>query len=259
MPVEIERHLVLLGWGLARSLPLVWLVPAFGGPAVPVQARLALGVALAGLCVPTLSGHLPTGLGLLWTVLLAREVLVGFAMGFICACWFRAAEAAGRLTDVLRGADFAGVISPASGGRSSPFAALMLFVAVIVFLELGGIGQLAMALAHSYEAIPLTAGLRLEAQPHAAATAAVMASARLFEATLGLCAPIVVSLLLADLALGFMGRAVPQMSIYSLGAPLKALLAIGVFLLGLGGIHAAMQRSLGGFLAILRAATHLGH
>ena len=61
LPVDLKRYLVLLGWGAARSLPMVWLIPAFGGPRIPVQMRLALGLGLSGLCLPLLSGRAAAG------------------------------------------------------------------------------------------------------------------------------------------------------------------------------------------------------
>jgi flagellar biosynthesis protein FliR len=256
LPGDLERYLVPLAWGATRTLPLVWLIPAFGGPAIPVQVRLGLGLALSGLCLPLLSGHVPGGSPLLWTLVAAREVLVGFVMGFACACWFRAAQAAGRLTDRLRGFDWADGRSPVGDGRSSPLAALMLFLAVLIFLEIGGIRQVALALARSYEAIPLGADVRVPVQ--AMATAAILASAKLIESALGLCAPVLVALVLADVVLGAIGRAVPQIPVCSLGMPLKALLGVGVVLLGIGGIEAALQGSLAGFLTVVRAATEFG-
>jgi type III secretory pathway component EscT len=254
LPPDVVQYLSLLGWGAARSLPLVWLIPAFSGPAVPVGVRLALGIALSGLCLPALSGRVPEEPAVSWILLAAREVLVGCVMGFICACWFRGAEVAGRLVDLLRGADLAVMVTPTGRGRSSPFAALMLLIAVVIFFEIGGPGHLCVALTRSYEAVPLAAPAFGVANSWSIVVAVILASAKLFEAALGLCAPVVVSLLLADLVMGLLGRAVPQIPADSLVGPLKALLGVGVVLLGLGSIGAAMRGSLGGFFALLRAA-----
>jgi flagellar biosynthesis protein FliR len=255
LPADLERNLIVLGWGATRSLPLVWLIPAFGGPTIPVQVRLALGLALSGICLPLLSAHTPDQPGLLWILVAVREVMVGFVMGFVCACWFRAAEAAGWLIDVFRGTGWGDQPSPVDGGRSSPMATLMLFLAVLIFLEIGGIRHVALALAQSYEAIPL--GVRFGGAPHAMATAVILASAKLIESALGLCAPVMVSMLLADLVVGMLGRAVPQIPLFPLGAPLKALLAIGVMLLGLGGLVGAMKGGLAEFLNLVGTATGL--
>jgi flagellar biosynthesis protein FliR len=257
-PADLERHLGHLVLGAARSMPLVWLIPAFGGPTLSLQLRLAFVVALSALCLPIVSVQVPNHAAMGWTVLFAREVLVGAVMGFVCACWFRAAEAAGGLIDVLSGYGVVDARSPGGRGSGGPFAAVMLLLAVVIFFEIGGVGHVTLALARSYDAIPLSTPFRIAPAAHAMAMAATVASGKLIESALGLCAPVLVALFLADLVLALMGRAVPQIPVYSLGVPLKALLGVGVVLLGLGGIHAALQGRLAEFLAIMRAATEMG-
>ena len=255
---NLEHSLGLLGLGAARTLPLAWSVPVFGGPALPSQLRVALGLGLAVLCTPALAMDAPPSAAALWVLLAVREVLVGVVMGFVCACMFRAAEAAGELTDVLRGANLASTLVPAGERRTSPLGALLLLLASVVFLEMGGIGQVVAALGRSYEAIPLGSPLRLGEGSHAAALLAIVASGKLIEAAIGLAAPAMVALLLADIVLGVVGRAVPRVPLYFVGMPLKALLGVGAVLLGLGGMDLAMQGGFRGFLELLQAASRFG-
>jgi flagellar biosynthetic protein FliR len=176
-------------------------------------------------------------------------------MGFVVACLFRAAEAAGRLTDVLRGTNLAEALSPLSGERSSPLGSLFLLLAVVVFLEIGGLGYLAAALARSYEAIPLAASVQ---SPHAqkAALLVMAASAKLIESALALAAPALVAMLIADLVLGALGRAAPSLPVFFVGMPAKALLGVGMVLLGVGTLDGALTAGFRGFLVLLdRAAT----
>jgi type III secretory pathway component EscT len=179
-------------------------------------------------------------------------------MGLVAACMFRAVEAAGRLTDTLRGANLADVIAPGEGSRSSPLGELLLLLSVVVFLEAGGAGILATALARSYEAVPLAATWSGPARLHAAAFLVIVASAKLIEAAIGLAAPALVALLLADLALGALGRAVPQIPLYFVGMPAKALLGVGAVLAGLATLDSALTLGFRGFLVLLERAAQLG-
>jgi flagellar biosynthesis protein FliR len=179
-------------------------------------------------------------------------------MGFVAACMFRASEAAGWLTDVLRGANLAEAIAPEQGSRSSPLGDLLLLLAVVIFLEMGGAGILATALARSYEAVPLGAPSPGPATLHAAALLVVAASAKLIEAAIGLAAPALVALLLADLALGALGRAVPQIPLYFVGMPAKALLGVGAMLAGLATLDLTLSVGFRGFLGLLERAAQLG-
>jgi type III secretion protein SpaR/YscT/HrcT len=257
LPDDFKTALVAFALGAARTVPLVWLIPAFGGPSLPARVRLALGFALASLCLPLLEGRVPSGGPVLWVVLALRESGVGLVMGFVAACMFRAVEAAGRLTDVLRGANLAEVIAPEQGSHGSPLGDLLLLLAVVVFLELGGAGYLATALARSYEAVPF--GAPGPASLHAAVLLVIAASAKLIEAALALAAPAVVALLLADLALGGLGRAVPQVPLYFVGMPAKALLGVGAMLAGLASMDSVLTVGFRGFLGLLERATRLGH
>jgi flagellar biosynthetic protein FliR len=247
----------LLGLAAARTVPLALFIPVLGGPALPLQLRLALGIGLAVLCMPVLDVD-PEGIGTLgWLLLPAREVLVGVVMGFVVACCFRAAEAAGELTDLLRSGDPPVGPSPVGTGRTGPLGGLLLLFAAVVFLEIGGLGHVASALARSYEAIPLGAPMD-GGYPRTAAVVVILASGKLIEAGVGFAAPVMIALLLADIAFGIVGRAVPRLPIPVVAMPAKALLGIAVVLLGLGSMDLAMQYGFSGFLSLLSATFHLG-
>lgn len=254
-PIDIERTLAVFALGASRTLPLSWMVPIFGGPTLPVPLRLGLGLGLGLLCFPLIALQPLPHDAVAWTLLLFREVIVGLVMGLVIACLFRAVESAGRLTDVLRGANLAEVISPLSDERSTPLGNLFLFLAVVVFMEMGGAGYLASALARSYEAMPLGAGNQSQ-QAQQAALLVMIASAKLIESAVALAAPVLVALLLADLVLGALGRAAPSLPLFFVGMPAKALLGVGMVLLGLGTLDGALTAGFRGFLDLLnRAAT----
>ncbi|MBN2574680.1 MAG: flagellar biosynthetic protein FliR [Deltaproteobacteria bacterium] len=255
---NLEPSLALLGLGAARTVPLVWSVPVFGGPALPGQIRVALGLGLAVLCYPALASASPPADTVSWALLATREALVGVVMGLVCAAMFRAAAAAGELTDVLRGANLASVLWPAGEERTSPLGALLLLFASVVFLESGGVGHVVSALGRSYEAIPLGVPLQIGESSRAAALLAITASAKLIEAAIGLAAPALVALLLADIVLGAIGRAVPGVPLYFVGMPLRALLGVAAVLLALGGLDLAIENGFRGFFGLLAAAFRPG-
>ena len=270
-PEALAAMLVALGLGAARAVPIVWLVPAFGGRDLPAAVRLGLGSVLAALALPRVMGSLVAvagvavargaagewaSVGLLgWVVLAAREVLIGATVGLVVSFAFRAAEAAGALVDVVRGANLGEVLAPASETRTSPVGALYLLLASVIFLELGGLGRLVEALARSYDAVPLPGvGGLVGASAGGLGGAAELilaASAKLIESAVGLAAPVMVALVLADLALGAVARILPAAPLYFAAMPLKALLGIGIVLLGLGAFDAALTA---GFPAWIRWA-----
>jgi type III secretory pathway component EscT len=235
--------LAALALGAARTLPLAWLVPALGGPRLPASSRVALALLLSVLCLPvllpvaatTFAATGPVGAGLL----LGRELLVGLTVGLCVACLFRAAEAAGRLVDVVRGANLSEVLAPLSEEGPSPLGDLYLLLAIVVFVELGGLRVFATALARSYEAVPVGLAANGGVALRSAAALVTAAVGKLLESALGLAAPVLVAMGLADAALGVLGRAAPQLPLALAVMPAKALLGLGAVLVGIGAVDAA--------------------
>ncbi len=262
----VQGLALVLALGAARTVPIVWLVPAFGGRALPFPVRLGVGFLLASLGLPHLMSGAAAALlrtpgvtSWLLVFAFAREALIGATVGLVVSFFFRAAEAAGGLIDVLRGASFAEVLAPDTGARASPLGALYLLLATVIFLELGGVGRLAVALERSYEALPL--GGR-PAGPSAAGLPAqlelvLVASAKLMESAVGLAAPVLVALLLADVALGVVGRVTPALPVYFAAMPLKAVLSIGIVLLSLAALDAALVAGWPAWLALADRALGL--
>ena len=131
--------------------------------------------------------------------------------------------------------------APTGQGESSPFGVLFLLLASVVFLEIGGMGYMGSALARSYEAFPLDAAQPLGPRNQSAALLVIAATAKLIEAAVALAAPVLVAMLLADAAVGLLGRAVPDFRVSSVATPVRAMLGIGAVLLALGAMHLAMQ------------------
>jgi flagellar biosynthetic protein FliR len=251
-------YLAALLLGAARAAPIVWLVGPLGGVRLPAPARVGMAALLAGLAAPVLAASaaaagLEHASTFRLTLLLGREVLVGVVLGLVASAAFRAAESAGHLADTLRGANLAEVLAPDSDQRASPLAVLYLLIATLVFFEIGGVPRLVGALLASYRTLPIGGGLDAGAARGAAAVVA-LASARVIASGLSLAAPVVVALWLTDLALGLIARAAPQVPVYFLGLPLKGLLSIGLVLLGLGALQAALAGDLRAWLMLVTRA-----
>jgi flagellar biosynthesis protein FliR len=241
--------------GAARVLPVIWLVAPLGGPRLPATVRIGFAALLALVASPTLVAAAGGGAALAelsalhFTLLLAREVVVGLCLGLVASAAFRAAEVAGRLADTLRGANVAEILVPTAEERASPLGVLYLLLATIVFLQIGGVSRLVEALLASYQTVPIGGGLG-ELATRRAALVVVVASAKLIAVGLALAAPVIVALWLTDLALGLIARAAPSVPVYFLGLPLKGLLAVGVVLVGLGMLQGALASGFAGWLQL---------
>jgi flagellar biosynthetic protein FliR len=227
---------------MARLVPMIWFVPFWGGRLVPATAKTALsllfGLLLYPLIAPALQslGQAPATLVV---AVLIKEVAVGFALAFVVGLVFYAAQSAGWLIDLSRGANLAETLVPQGGGRSSPLGTLYLLLAVVLFLSLGGHHLFIAAMGHAYQAVPLLAFPAVDGLRAFAALCGRL-NADMILIALSLAAPVVATLLLVDLVLGWLNRFAPQFNVFFLAMPLKALVGIGVVVLSVGLLLGAL-------------------
>jgi flagellar biosynthetic protein FliR len=231
-----------------RLLPAALTIPVLGGPLAPWPARLALtamaALALALLQPPATLATIAHAPAALLVVLALKELAVGAVLALIAAVPFLAADTAGRWIGQTLGAD-----SPALGptGPTQTTGLLTSLLAVLVFFGIDGHLVVIEALAGSYDALPLTAGLS-----RTWAFREVLAAVVTFlAAAVALAAPALVAAALVDLALGLAARtgaAIPGAAALR-SAALVAFLAASLLLLAV-----AMSRGLSASLATLAAA-----
>jgi len=230
-----DPHLALLCllsvW--LRVTPAIWLAPFPGGRMTPVMVKLGLSLLLALLLYPNVIPQvvdLRHAAPLYWGAVLVKEAAIGAALGFVVAIVFWGAEAAGSLVDTSRGDD----PSPsAADASSSPLASLFLYLTIIIFILVGGHRVFLSTLGTSYQALPLAV---FPASPGLGdfALLGIRLTGDLLLVALTLAAPVLATLFLADITMGLLGRLSGPVNIFSLFIPLRALLSIGVMVLGVG-------------------------
>ena len=233
----LNRAILLWALVAARVTPIVLLVPYLGGKAVPQTVRMALTIALTGLVYPLVwssgaADQLPDG-ALILTVLLIKELLLGFTFGFVAALVFDAVRIAGQLIDNARGQTQAMAFAPQLKERVSVSGDYLYQLTVVSFLLLGGHRVFIAALVSSFAALPPQTMPPMA--DHLGAMAFGIVRLATDAVTLGvvLAFPVVAAILMTDLCLALVNRAAPQINVFFLGMPLKALAGILVMLLTL--------------------------
>lgn len=228
-----QAFLVLFGLLFARFVSFVNIVPFFGGQAVPAQVKVAVSTALVIVAFPAVTNEIPVdgttfGFGPFGFVLLiAKEVFVGFTLGFVASLVFQAVAVAGRIVDLQRGSTMGELMAPQLQEQVSQMGQFKLQLAIVVFLAIGAHRFFLSSLIRSVEFIPLTRF------PHAGDGASqgvefiAMASATVFSLGVQLAVPIILALLLTDLFFGLINRVAPQVNVFFLSLPVK--MAMGVF------------------------------
>jgi type III secretory pathway component EscT len=221
-------------------------LPPLGNVGLPLRAALA-----AALAVGALPAALPVPLSVLEpgaaVALAAKEALVGLTLGAVVAFLLAAFDAAGRFTDLFRGATLAEVFTGLGEGSTSPLGAFSVLAVLALLATSGGLLVLLGGLMRSAEAFPVASWPARLAAPGDLVGACLSLFGRTFEVGLLLAAPAMAVSLLLDAALGMAARVSPGFGGYFLALPLRAALGLGAMVVSLALVRPHLT-------ALLRAA-----
>jgi flagellar biosynthetic protein FliR len=203
--------------------------PLFGSTRIPKRVRALLAVVMALGVTPTvmIPNRLPNSPAAL-AVAIGLEICFGLAMGMILSFVFIAAQWAGELIGQQVGFNQAETFDPQYGASSTLISDLYYMIALAVFLTIGGHRQMVKGLRDSFDHLPLLAA--------GVDVSMLGLLIRLFEASttlaLRLAAPVLVTLIVVDLLLGFLGKTMPQLNVMVLGMGVKAMVGLTVLIIG---------------------------
>jgi len=210
---------------LGRIMSMLVTAPFFGRRDIPPLPKLGLGMYLSLLTMAQVDTRFAGGDATFIQALFA-EVAGGLVVGLLASWLLSSFAMGGQLMDQQAGFGTAAVLDPGTATTVTLIGNLMLYVGLLLFLEFNGHHLLIMGLMRSFDLVPAgNLGLPLSLTEWAVRTLTI--STVLF---LRLAMPLLAVIVITDIALGMIGRAVPQLNVLMLGLPLKA----GVSLLMLG-------------------------
>ena len=226
---QLDAWLAALMFPLARILGLFASAPIFSNRGVPARVRLAigLGVAIALLPVMPPMPDVPpsSGVGL---AIFGQQIFIGIAVGFMIRIVFAAVDMAGALIGMQMGLSFAIFFDPDAGGQTAVLSDFLNLIATLLFVAVNGHLLMIEALVRSFEWLPVgTEIVRAEGWGYIA-----RAGLTVFAAGLLLSLPVIGVLLVANIALGVLTRAAPQLNLFAVGFPVTLTAGfIGVLLI----------------------------
>lgn len=229
------EHVTAFFLVLARVGPLFTFAPLFSSKMLSARVRgivaVGLSVGLTGLAV---RGQSVAGDPLAVTALLVQNLLVGMAFAFAVGVVFSAVQAAGTLADSASGFSFGAQVDPVNGNQGGAFTQLYGLVGVALFVAIGGDAWTLRGLARTFTLVPLTRAPKLDGLVGGAA----QIFGALFTAALEVAAPVMLAMVITDVAFGMVSKVVPQMNLFGVGFPLKigvALLVVSASMPFIGG------------------------
>ena len=240
---------------LARVTPLFVIAPLFSSAMLPprVRAIIAVGISI-GLAPIAMHGqHIPTDPFVL-AGLVIEGMLVGGGLALTLAVLMAGVESAGSVIDVLSGFSYGELINPMNGQESAVMARFYSLVGTLIFLVIGGDAWTLQGLDRTFALVPLTSAPRLSSL----AGGAEQVFSGVFTAAIEVAAPVLVALLITDVAFGVVSRVVPQLNVFAVGFPTKvavAMLVVGASLpFTANWIAGQLSVSVGDALGALHAA-----
>lgn len=215
---------------LIRMTSFFFTAPVLSGTTVPAQAKIGLAAVVSAI-VLMVGGPLTDAVPANVTeavILVAGEVALGLTLGYAASLVFAGVQIGGMLIGYQIGFGVANVLDPVSNEQVSIVGQFLFLFAVIYFLAMDAHHILLKGLADSYLIAP--AGSFTVTQ--AGVWAILEVFSRMFWLGMKIAMPVVGAIFLVDVALGIVAKTVPQMNVFIVGLPLKALL--GMLILGLG-------------------------
>ena len=210
-----------LGLVLARPGMLIAAAPVFGGHFAPPHVRIGLAMILSFILMPVVEvPPVATLAGMV--VVIARELAIGLAMALGIRALIAGAELGGHLAGSQLMLSYGSTIDPQGGVRNTVLATLYGNLALLTFFLVNGHHALVRALSASYAAIPIGTG----AIDASLATSVMRLLGLVFTFGLRLAAPVVIVMLIVEIATGLISKAAPAVNLMVVGTPIRLIVGL---------------------------------
>ena len=218
----------------ARLGAIIMLIPGIGETFIPPRIRLSFALAFALMLFPIVSGSapaLPASAGDMAGAIL-KELFIGLLIGAILRLFMNSLAAAGEIVSLATTLSFAQTANPAQAQPSTTLGTFLGLMGLVLIMTTDLHHLFITAIVRSYSVFPFVRDLQVAD----AGQLAVQTVGRSFALGLQLAAPVVVFSLIFNIAIGLVGRVMPQFQVFFVATPLIVLLGLSVFALSLGVI-----------------------
>ncbi len=225
-----------------RLIALFVTAPFFSHRLIPMRLRVGLAMGIAMAAGPRFgeAGD-PTAYtaATLW-LLVAREVLIGALLGFAAGLIFSGLALMGEFASIQGGLGAATVLDPSSGASSVVITSIIQLFGLMIFLAIDGHHEVIRGLALSFSVLPVGQ----PGFPAAALHSVVEMGSLIFRVAVHLAAPVTAAMVISNVAVGILGRAIPQLNLMALQLPAHVATTLLILGLGAGPLTDVIARTL---------------
>lgn len=203
-------YIATFGLVAVRIGAMFALLPFFGGQSVPAGMRAGSAVVFS-LALASVIG--PTTLDSAWAVITSGlgELITGLAIGVVVRLAMVAADFAGEVAGMQMGFAFNRIVDPLTQETAAVPSRFLNLIALMLFWAIDGHHVVLAALATSLQTVPPG-----EFLPRVSLGTAMPLLSLVTSVGLRMAAPVVIALLLTNVALGVLSRAAPKLQLFAM-------------------------------------------
>jgi flagellar biosynthetic protein FliR len=228
-----------------RMTGLFVVSPVFGRQNIPVYFKVGfsfLTAILVSYSIPAPDLGAYNSLAA-FIFLIAKEFLIGLVLGYISYLIITAIYLAGQMIDMHIGFGMVSVFDPMSNIQIPVTANFYFILTMLMFLAIDGHHLLIYTLTDSFTLLPLNSSLVFDSD---ILGFFLKLFGSVFVIGFKIAAPVTAAVFVADVSLGVISKAVPQVNVFVIGMPLKILLGLLVILFTLTAFRSIVHVLMGG-------------
>lgn len=207
-----------------RLSGLMIFAPFLGNMVIPSRIKAVLVIAFTFLLFPTVGHHIELQPLSAWPKLILTEFLIGVGMGIATNLVFEAVQFAGEILGIQMGYSLVTILDPQTQANTTVLATLYQSIVMLLFLRMDVHYWLLRAMGNSF--IDLPPGTEHLGGAFTEEIVGIVGT--IFGLGVQIAAPILAATLAADIVLGLLGKASPQMPVMLLGPAVKSMLGVAV-------------------------------
>lgn len=215
------KEVIRFGVVLMRIGGVMAFAPLFNSRSIPIQSKVILALVSTLALSPSVPlSQIPDDLGLA-TILTSAvsQVLMGMTLGLAAAFVFAGLQFAGQIISFQLGFAIINLIDPTSEVEMPVFAFFQDYLGLILFMLAGGHHWFFLAISSSFTYLPLS-GIALKGP---IVQEVIGLSGHILTSGVQIAGPVIAVTVIADIVLGVISRAAPQINILIVGMPVKTL------------------------------------
>lgn len=224
MPIDVTQFEGWVGgavWALARISGLMLVAPVLGATMIPARIRIGIAVLLTATLAPLAPLDIRP-LSAEGVAVLAQQVIVGAALGFILKLVFEAVAYGGQFLSQAMSLGFAETVNPGVGGTTPVLSQFYTMLITLLFLAMNGHLQLISLLADSFRTLPVgDKGIGADGL-----WGVLGFATHLFSGAVRVGLPALTAVLVVNLGFGAISRSAPSMNLFAVGFPITICLGI---------------------------------